>query len=154
MGSRRPEDRLCANLLYTRPLPYPKTPLSQLLKDIPESDIINIALDLAVRYFKQIKRLGREKSKIGDLITAGVPRKNIIPQKCGLCNQRVLDDAYARYKKLDPKRYALRVLQSACRLLGCPGDQQGVWAVPAHARVIKYTRPQRSNLALKPMKAS
>lgn len=76
-----------------------------------------------------------------------------MPRKCGLCHQRILDEAQARYKQLDPGRYILRYLQNGCGLPGCPQDQQGTWAFLVDGSV-EYVRLSQKNLAANPIKAT
>lgn len=86
------------------------------------SSILSLALDVAIRYFKQVLAAkGTQGPMTGCFI-----QTTVVPRKCGLCNQRILDDAYPRFKRRDPKRYVLRFLQNGCGLPGCPGNRQGV----------------------------
>lgn len=117
------------------------------------SGIIAIALDVAIRYYKQVQQIGRSESQLEGLTVSGVPPHHIMPRKCGLCGQRVLDDALARYKKSDPQRYVLRFLQHGCGLPLCPRNKASTWAMPADPSVL-YVRPDSKKLAAEPRKTS
>lgn len=93
-----------------------KSPLGQ------NSSILSLALDVAIRYFKQVLSAKGTQGPMTDCFI----QKTVVPRKCGLCNQRILDDAYPRFKIRDPERYVLRFLQNGCGLPGCSGNQQGV----------------------------
>ncbi|KKP00640.1 hypothetical protein THAR02_07268 [Trichoderma harzianum] len=114
---------------------------------------IGVALDIAIRYFKQIEHIGQDASKIADLVFENPSLCEAMPRKCGLCNQSILDDAFPRFKRLDPQRYVLRFLQNGCGLPGCPGNQLSAWAIPADPSV-KYTRPDRNKLVALPRKSN
>lgn len=118
---------------------------------IQSHGIISIALDIAVRYFKQIERIGQEGSKVADLVLENASLCEAMPRRCGLCKQNILDDAFPRFKKHDPQRYVLRFLQNGCGLSACPGNQLGTWAIPADP-LVKYTRPDRNKLVSLPRK--
>ncbi|KAJ4857116.1 hypothetical protein T069G_08013 [Trichoderma breve] len=114
---------------------------------------IGVALDISIRYFKQIEHIGQDASKIADLVFENPSLCEAMPRKCGLCNQSILDDAFPRFKRLDPQRYVLRFLQNGCGLPGCPGNQLSAWAIPADPSV-KYTRPDRNKLVALPRKSN
>lgn len=113
--------------------------------------ILAVALDVAIRYFKQVELIGREEPAIKDLVIKGQAPRNIMRRKCGLCGRRVLDDAHARYKRIDPNRYILRFLQNGCGLPSCPGNNPNTWAVPVDPAVL-YIRPDAKKLAAPPRK--
>lgn len=46
-----------------------------------------------------------------------------MPRKCSLWKQRILDNLFACYKKLDPTRYVLHYLQDGCGSPGCLENQ-------------------------------
>lgn len=85
------------------------------------------------------------RTSIKDLILNGEPPNNVMPRKCSLCKQRILDNLFACYKKLDPTRYVLHYLQDGCGSPGCPGKPACAWGIPADDR-IPYVRPSRTNL--------
>ncbi|KAG9254262.1 uncharacterized protein F5Z01DRAFT_99601 [Emericellopsis atlantica] len=49
----------------------------------------------------------------------------------GYCKQMILDDPYARFKKLDPSRYVLRFLRGGCGSQECRPPTENVWTIPA-----------------------
>jgi hypothetical protein len=63
--------------------------------------------------FLHIQGVLFRESSIEDLIEYGNPPRNSMPRVCGLCKQDVLDDAFTRYKKLNPERYVLRFMRVA-----------------------------------------
>lgn len=80
-------------------------------KCIQTCGALGIALDIAARYFLHIERVRFQESAIDDLIVYGEPPRNIVSRCCGICDQQILDDAFARYKKADPQRYVLRFMR-------------------------------------------
>lgn len=52
---------------------------------IHQSGIMSVALDVAIRVYKQVECIGREKSRIADLVVDGKSPYDVLPRKCGLC---------------------------------------------------------------------
>lgn len=118
-------------------------------KSIQTHGTLAIALDIAVRYFLHIEGVRFRQSSIDDLVTYGAPPRNLVPRVCGLCKQEVLDDAFARYKKLDPKKYVLRLMRGGCGLPGCPQSTENVWAIPAESG-LEAVHGARTRLQMRP----
>lgn len=99
------------------------------LKCVSNVGATSIVLEVAIRYYKQIQEIGCGESSIRDLVIYGKPPRDIMPRKCNKCQSILLDDQFARYKKLNPTRYVARFLRDGCGSPKCTGGT-GCWAIP------------------------
>ncbi|KAK5995902.1 hypothetical protein PT974_04320 [Cladobotryum mycophilum] len=113
-----------------------------------ESGITGVFLRVAIRYFKQVQRID-PKSRIPNWT---VPGKQSIARKCGSCGSDLLDDAFPRFKKLDPTRYVARYLKGGCGAKSCQPSGSSVWAVPYDSQ-IPWSPPDENLLRRPPQKA-
>lgn len=98
--------------------------------------IMAVVVDVAVRYYKQVNPMQQMSKITADTITG----KHPIPRKCSACGSRVLDDAFPRFKKLEPSRYIVRFLKGGCGLKGCNPKGTGTSVVGEPVYDIEYSR--------------
>lgn len=110
---------------------------------------INLVLRIATRYFKQIYRLKWASSKIRSLTAPG---KAPMPRKCGSCGQRLLDDPFPRFKKIDTRRYIARYLKNGCGRQNCSPQSHSVYAIPFDSEIV--WSPQDANVLSRPNHAA
>ncbi|RYP80802.1 hypothetical protein DL769_002272 [Monosporascus sp. CRB-8-3] len=135
-----------AELLKVHQLLCRKTRGFQSYGDI---NITSVIIDVALRYFKQIEPVQRT-STIADLTVSG---KHPVPRKCGACGSRVLDDAFPRFKKLDPTKYVVRYLKSGCGIENCQPKWISAWAIPVDDKT-PWCKPDRGDLKRPPQRAA
>lgn len=121
---------------------------SSSMKDLEDCSIIDIILQVAIRYFKQINTV-HIASRITSFIVKG---SRPVPRKCGSCKSQILDDAFPRFKKLEPSRYVVRFLKGGCGLDNCTPKGDNVWAVPLNNDMI-WTTPDANGLRQPPQRA-
>lgn len=136
-----------ADLLRAQQLLCRKTLGFESFKNV---SIMKVFTDVAVRYYKQIN----PKDQNSKTKEHTIPGKDPVPRKCGACGSRVLDDAFPRFKKLDPSTYVLRALKGGCGLKGCEpqGAPTSVMGVPVDGRV-KFCRADNNLLKRPPRTA-
>jgi hypothetical protein len=121
------------------------------LKSLENIGTIEIIIQVALRYYKQIHRVNpAETSRVTSLT---LPGQNPMPRKCNHCKSRVLDDPFPRFKKLEPSRYVARFLKGGCGGEGCDPPGDCVWAVPVDDDIC-WTTPDVNNLSRPPQKAA
>jgi hypothetical protein len=101
---------------------------------------IQIAFAVAICYIKKVSR--PRKECVDDLLILGAPPRNVMPRKCRKCGQRVLNDAFSYYAKLDSTRYVIWTLEFGCGLPGCSGKTV---LIPSDDK-ITYIPPLRKQL--------
>ncbi|KAH8807677.1 hypothetical protein F5884DRAFT_345146 [Xylogone sp. PMI_703] len=103
---------------------------SEEIRDAGPSESI---IKLAVRYYYCYYQNRECSSKFKDLIIAGTGARKTMPRKCSKCGSRLLDDALARYKKLDPTHYVTRTQFSrgTCGNTACIPSNTAVYAIPS-----------------------
>ena len=91
--------------------------LLRLGADPHRQNLMYILLKVALKYATEVckqRRMDIEKSLI-----PGVDPYHIVPRKCSRCGERVLDDAFASYAKIDPKIYPIFYHRAGCGRPGC-----------------------------------
>jgi hypothetical protein len=73
----------------------------------------------------------------------------IVSRKCKTCGARLLDDAYARYKKLDPSKYVARQIKGGCGSPRCKEKQ--TLAIPVD-KTLEYRAGDSRQLNRRPNK--
>jgi len=77
------------------------------------------------------------------LTVAGQGSLRIVSRKYSKCGARLLDDAFARYKKLDQTKYVVRQLKMGCGSPGC--NQKRILVIPFDES-LKYYVPDINQL--------
>lgn len=75
-------------------------------------------LDIIAKYYQNLIR--GFKTTVEDLVIRGTMP---MQRKCSICNSRLLDDSFPRYKKSDPTRYVAHNIKSGCGAPSCEGRQ-------------------------------
>ncbi|KAJ9201240.1 hypothetical protein DTO021D3_6146 [Paecilomyces variotii] len=81
-------------------------------EDLSGQSLLGILLRVAVAYMCQVSR--QRRSSVRDLIIPGVSPHHVMARRCSRCHNRVLDDAFACYAELDPKKYVVFYREDGC----------------------------------------
>jgi hypothetical protein len=104
---------------------------------INENGSHDVALDIVVRYFKQIRTMGMTYKSARDYASA--QQEVPVARKCGNCGSRLLDDAFPRYTNNGVRRYVCRYLNGGCGLPLCKGTNvKNSYAVPVDPSILFY----------------
>ncbi|KAI4151408.1 MAG: hypothetical protein LQ340_003516 [Diploschistes diacapsis] len=116
--------------------------------EISSLDASDLAAKVVSRFYTQIwKYRDGIKEEFRALTIAGRESLRIVSRKCSKCGARLLDDAFARYKKLDQTKYVVRQLKMGCGSPGC--NQKRILAIPFDES-LKYCVPDINQLNRKP----
>lgn len=119
------------------------------LRNESEIGVMGVLIDIAIRFYKQICRTKQDMSSLAGLTIHG---HYPIPRKCGHCGSQILDDAFPRFKKLDPERYVATFLKQGCGASGCTPPSDCVRAIPLDGSM-KWQAADKDALRRAPKKA-
>lgn len=81
-------------------------------EDSSSHTLLGILIGVAVAYMCQVSR--QRRSSVRDLIIPGTSPHDVMARRCSRCYNRVLDDAFACYSELDPKKYVVFYREDGC----------------------------------------
>lgn len=121
----------------------------------PSLSFTQLASDILTTYLRWTQRLkdDREGSKndrkgseawINDQIEWGQGERKIMPRECSRCHSRLLDDAFAQYKRGETNVYIARLLPGGCGSADC--DPVQVRCIPYDSKTFRYSEANKRRL--------